>query len=211
MGGGGGLGFLEILLFAGLAFLGYRWWKNRQAASASFGAGGRVEGLAGPVGAGYENVRPLGSWEPPVQEPVRFPALVPESSQAIEKDQASDLFFRVQGAWTRRDLKPVSEILGPEIELALSRDVKELLTQGKINRLENISVRSTDVLQSWREKETDYSTVRFLANLLDYTVEEKSGHVVEGSDTSPVKFAEDWTFARTVQDPQWRIVSIEQI
>jgi predicted lipid-binding transport protein (Tim44 family) len=51
---------------------------------------------------------------------------------------------------------------------------------------------------------------RFLASLLDYTVEEASGQVVEGSRSEPVKFEEYWTFARPVGPNPWRLSAIQQ-
>jgi predicted lipid-binding transport protein (Tim44 family) len=148
---------------------------------------------------------------------VRFPAWLPENGAAsavaptLDKDQASDLFFRVQGAWTRRDLVPVLSILGPELERALNDDLQDLLRKGELNRLENISVRSVETLSSWSEGSTHFATVRFVANLLDYTVDEKTGRVVAGSDTEPVKFQEDWTFSRSPSDANWRVSAIEQV
>ena len=38
--------------------------------------------------------------------------------------------------------------------------------------------------------------MRFTANLLDYTVDEASGKVLEGDSSEPVKFDEKWAFAR---------------
>ena len=205
-GGGGGLGIFELVLFAGLAYLGFRWWKKRQESQSSVSA---------PLATAWGDKGQQGKWDPPIdapaQEAVRFPAFAPEASvQGIDKDIASDLFFRIQGAWTRRDLTAVTDILGPEMQTALNGDLKDLVSQGQINRLENISVRSVEVVRSWSEQGIEYSSVHFLASLLDYTVEEKSSRVIEGSDTNPVKFEEYWTFARSSSYAPWRVVGIEQ-
>ena len=66
----------------------------------------------------------------------------------------------------------------------------------KVNRLENIAVRSVEITEAWQEQGQDYITVLFYANLLDYVVDEISGQVVSGSKTDPVKFEEYWTFTR---------------
>jgi predicted lipid-binding transport protein (Tim44 family) len=93
----------------------------------------------------------------------------------------------------------------------LNRDLEDLKRNQQINRLENISVRRTDVTDSWNENGVDYSTVRFTANLLDYVVDEKTSQVVQGSDSSPVKFEEDWTFAKNPGTPNWQLVAIQQV
>ncbi len=229
-GGSGGFGFFELILIAGLAYLGYRWWKSRQttvAGAAGVAAGGAL-GNPGPTSLDrgptfktetHPHTQDTGR-DPSAHVDagdVRFPAWLPENGAAFtgaptfDKDQASDLFFRVQGAWTRRDLKPVLSILGPDLERALNDDLQDLLRKGEMNRLENISVRSVETLSSWTEGSTHFATVRFVANLLDYTVDEKTGRVVQGSDTEPVKFQEDWTFSRSASDANWRVAAIEQV
>uniref|UniRef100_UPI004057BBEC TIM44-like domain-containing protein n=1 Tax=Candidatus Electronema sp. TaxID=2698783 RepID=UPI004057BBEC len=55
----------------------------------------------------------------------------------------------------------------------------------------------------------DFVTILFTANLLDYTVDEKSGQVLEGSMTEPVKFAEKWTWARPVNTEAWLLEGVE--
>ena len=79
------------------------------------------------------------------------------------------------------------------------------------NRLDNIAVRTTDITEAWQESGRDFITVRFLANLLDYTVEESSGQVVSGSRTEPVKFEEYWTFSRPVGNNPWQLSAINQV
>ena len=52
--------------------------------------------------------------------------------------------------------------------------------------------------------------MRFLASLLDYTVEEGSNQVLEGSSTTPVKFEEYWTLTRPVGPNPWKLSAIQQ-
>ncbi len=192
-GGGGGIGFLEILLFAGLAYFGFRWWKNRQLAAAS---------PAQTTGWQRQGVEP-GTYGTNAS----FRALAPEG---ISSEEASDLFFKVQGAWTRRDLTPVRDLLDDEVEATFEADLAALRAEGRINRLENIAVRSVDVQRSWSEDGTDFSSVRVTASLLDYTVDERTQSLVEGSDNLPVKFEEDWIFAKRGTDA-WRLSGIQQV
>lgn len=198
-GGGRGFGLLELILLAGLAYLAFRWWKNRQTAAQPAWATG------GPFArnAQVESLKPVMA-EPGI-------AMAPAGNLAIDSDVATDLFFKVQGAWTRRDLTSVRGIVGSDIANELEQDLRQLRADGHINRLENISVRSAKVVESWQESDTDFSSVRFTANLLDYTVDEASGKVVDGSDTVPVKFEEVWVFARGRDYSDWTLVGIEQV
>ena len=90
-------------------------------------------------------------------------------------------------------------------------DVEKLKSERKINKLENIAVRSVDLVEAWQESGRDYITVKFYANLLDYTIDETTGKVLSGDKTEPVKFEEYWTFTRPVGNNQWRLSAINQI
>ncbi len=190
-GGGGGIGFLEILLMAGLAFMGFRWWQSR-----------------------HQKTRPQ-NVAPEMQSNVYSgnfaqPKIVSETPM-MDPDEASDIFFKIQGAWTRRDLSSVKPLLGGDMPMVLNNDLDALKREQKINRLENITVRGTQITEQWHEGDADFVTARFTANLLDYTVDEKTLKVVEGSDTMPVKFEEDWIFSKSNRNPSWQLVGIEQV
>ena len=213
--GGGGIGLFEILLLAGIAYFIY-WIIKR---------GRQVQ--AAPAGAYYRE-----STSPYAAEPAYAPAagaVVAETSaedlarglgyirqmdasfdEQRFKDTAMDHFFKVQGAWMGRDLAPVRALLTDEIATEFQKDLDEQKRQGQINRLENIAVRSVDVTEAWQERGQDYLTVRVYANLLDYTLDERTGQVVSGSKTDPVKFEEYWTFTRPVGANPWKLSAINQ-
>jgi len=53
-------------------------------------------------------------------------------------------------------------------------------------------------------------TVKFLASLLDYTVDETNNQVISGSSMDPVKFLEYWTFQRKTGERSWVLGGITQ-
>ena len=122
---------------------------------------------------------------------------------------ASDVFFKVQAAWMARDMGSARGSLTPEMYDRMQAQCAELRAQRRINRLENIAVRSTDVTEAWQEQGQDFVTVAFVASVLDYTTDE-SGQVVDGSRTEPVRFEEYWTFVRPVGPHAWRLSAIQQ-
>jgi predicted lipid-binding transport protein (Tim44 family) len=120
-----------------------------------------------------------------------------------------DYFFKIQGAWMNRDLSSIQSLLTDELYRSFREDIDRLKMDRRINRLENIAVRSVDITEAWQENGMDFITVKFYANLLDYTTDE-SGAVVSGSKTDPVKFEEYWTFTRPVGVNSWRLSAITQ-
>jgi predicted lipid-binding transport protein (Tim44 family) len=92
----------------------------------------------------------------------------------------------------------------------LQKDIDKLLREKRVNRLENIAVRNVEIVEAWQESGQDFLTVLFTANLLDYTTDDSTGEVVEGSKTDPVKFEEFWTFVRPLGNSAWKLSAINQ-
>ncbi len=216
---GGGIGFLEILLFAGIAFAVVAYLRRgSQAGFAgahggrfSMGSGGHGGGCgsshAGPAGTAVEELPESASLQHGLAQ---VDAVVPGFDAVRFSDEAMDIFFRIQGAWANRDLDPVGDLLAPEVRQEFQRDIQALKAEGRINRLENIAVRRSEIREAWVEAGKAFVTVHFLANLLDYTVDERSGQIETGSKELPVKFEEYWTFVRPADGSSWQLTAIQQ-
>lgn len=126
------------------------------------------------------------------------------------KETAEDNFFRIQSAWTRRDLGPVKHLLTPRMYNTFQEEVNRYSANKQYNRLENIAVRSIDIVDAVQDQGEEYVTVKFLASLLDYIVDESTGQAVSGSTQDPVKFLEYWTFTRKVGESDWLLAGITQ-
>ncbi len=216
---GGGIGLLEILLFAGIAFTVVAYLRRRNqggyagahggyfsmgmgghgggcGASSADSGGTAVEELPGPL-----NLRP-GLTE--------IATIVPGFDAGRFPEEAMDLFFQIQGAWANRNLGPVRELLGPEVTQEFQALLDSLKAEGWVNRLENIAVRRAEIQEAWVEAGKAFVTIHFVANLLDYTVEESTGRVVGGSKEIPVKFEEYWTFVRPTGEASWQLTALQQ-
>jgi predicted lipid-binding transport protein (Tim44 family) len=217
---GGGFGLFDLLLLAGIGYLIY--WMVRRS---------RIPQEA-PV-AGYQYGRmPADSYGATVSSGAGSAATVEDRplfgsddlerglghirqmdhgfDEAAFREWSTDTFFRIQGAWMHRDLAKLRPLLTEEMQGAFTKQLEELRAKGQVNRLENIAVRSVEMTEAWQEQGKDYVTVRYLANLLDYTVDQATGSVVGGSNTEPVKFEEYWTWVRPVGPNPWRLAAIHQ-
>jgi predicted lipid-binding transport protein (Tim44 family) len=210
MGGGGGIGLLEILLIAGLGFMLFRMIIGRAATANQPSAGWQPP--ISMAGYGAQGPRPVPSSsdleDSAVAELQRF-------DQAFDpsrfKDERVDGFFQLQAAWGERDLGRVAGLLTPELKTTLDVELVKLRNARRVNHLENVTVRETRLVEAWQEFGKEYVTMLFRANLLDYTIDESSGAVVEGDRHAPVKFEEYWTFMRQVGAPgtSWRLSAVE--
>jgi predicted lipid-binding transport protein (Tim44 family) len=203
--GGSGIGLFEILLIAGLGYFLIRKFRSP----------------AAPTGYGtmqYQNSGGYASDSAPVRE-----AFVPNAidygtiqmmDRSFAPDQflkvAQDLFFKIQGAWNREDTATLQSLCGSELMQTWNQELESLRAQGRKNRMDNIALRESEITEAWTESGTDYITVRLHANLLDFTVDEKSGAVVQGSNSEPVEFEEFWTFSRPVGPNPWKLAAVQQ-
>jgi predicted lipid-binding transport protein (Tim44 family) len=213
MGGGfsgSGIGMIEILLLLGLGYFIFKMVKRRRGGEnlayqtscqqpgsqtetfPSYGSGSRTQEDDISVGIGH------------IRE------MDPHFDEALFKETAMDIFFKVQGAWMNRELTTVKNLLTDEMKGVVQRDIDALLRNKKVNRLENIAVRKVEIVETWQETGQDFLTVLFTANLLDYTADDATGEVVEGSKTDPVRFEEFWTFTRSVGNNPWKLSAINQ-
>jgi predicted lipid-binding transport protein (Tim44 family) len=209
--GGGGIGFMEIALIAVLLYLLYRFIKRRREA-ANAGAYYQTAETAEsayqpPYGSGY-GAASAGTDTAAGLGHIR--QMDPGFDEQKFQDLCMDSFFKIQGAWTVRDMSSVRSLLTKDMYSTIQGDADKLKAEKKFNKLDNIAVRSVDISEAWQEQGQDYITVRFYANLLDYVVDESTNQVVSGSKTDPVKFEEYWTFTRSVGQNAWQLSAITQ-
>lgn len=218
--GGSGMGILPLLLLGGIGYFLYR----------KFAATGRTgNSQQGWYGGGFPG--PMGGGPRPMNTDVMrdVPPPPPGSQMAVEagvaeirqndrdfdpayfKEVASDVFFQVQAGWMRRDLDSYRHLLGDQLASEYAEHFARMRERGVINKLESMAIREVELVDAGCTGSEDFVTVRFAANLLDYMVSDTTGELVEGSMTTPVKFNEDWTWARPVGTDNWRLEGIKAV
>lgn len=217
-GGGSGMGILPLLILGGVAFFLYRKFAKSRHAASSQGANLYARQPVQPsniFGGGAGN-----TFQPP-PPPVIGENLVDDGISQIQQadrdfdptyfvEVATDVFFKVQAGWMRRDLDSYRHLLGDQLAKEYNQHFAEMRASGHINKLESIAVREVEIIQAGSDGREDFVTVRFTANLLDYTVNDKSGELISGSMTNPVKFLEEWTWARLTGTQNWQLEGIKE-
>lgn len=211
--GGSGIGLFEILLIAGIGYFLFRRFIRPRLAQSYAGAGRIADEnthshLFSGLGAGAATQAPLA--EDPLVTGVREIWTVDyEFDPDVFKETAQDLFFKIQAGWTRRDVAVLKPFVGDQLLGEYERHFADLKARGHINRMENIAVRKVELISAGVQEDEVFVTVRFLANLLDYIVDEHSGAVVAGDPASSVKFEEEWTFAAPKGTRNWKLEGID--
>lgn len=211
--GGSGFGMLEIMLVGGLAFFLYRKFKLSQAAAVPGDGSMRYQDTQyqAPAPPSYSN-------QPPVQETLPFNGIDYRSLTMMDRSfspeqflkASQDLFFKIQGAWNKQDIATLRNFCGAELFKSWEEEIAQSRSRGQKNRMDNIALRDSEITEAWTENGADFITVRLHANLLDYTVDAKSGAVLSGSDSEAVEFEEFWTFSRPVGPNAWKLTAVQQ-
>lgn len=217
-GGGSGMGILPLLILGGVGFFLYR-----KFAKARQGAGNATPSQYSRQGVQVPNILSggTGSYSQPPPPPVIGENLVDDGLRQIKDSDrnfdptyftevASDVFFQVQAGWMRRDLESYRHLLGEQLAREYEEQFVEMRSKGHINKLESIAVRGVEIVQAGSDGREDFVTVLFTANLLDYTVDDKNGQLLSGSMTEPVKFKEEWTWARATGTQNWKLEGIKE-
>jgi predicted lipid-binding transport protein (Tim44 family) len=212
-GSSSGFGLMDLILLVGIVYLAYRFFFRKPQGEAA-GTPGTYQSSA-TTGTTlqppyYEEKQPA-EMERDLETGLRqIKSMDPLFGEDKFKDQAMDYFFKIQGAWADRDMNTVKHLLTGEMFGILQEDADKMRQEGQLNKLENIAVREVNITEAWQESGQDYLTVRIYANLLDYTINEKTGEIISGSKTEPTKFEEYWTFTRPVGNNLWQLSAISQ-
>lgn len=209
----GGFGLMDILLVGGLIWLAVAFFRRRQPQPAYAGAPGRAEwapaGTAAPEPV--STAMPVGAVDEDLDRGIAAIRTMDAAFTPLRfAGVARDMFVRVQSAWSARDLGSVRAELTDEMAGSLEADLARLKALRRVNRLDKVTVESAEPTEAWQEYGKDFVTVRFRATALDYTMDETTGAVVEGSNSVPTGFEEYWTFARPVGPNPWRLSAIQQ-
>jgi len=215
---GGGIGLMDIILIGALLYFLMKYLKRRREQAAAAASSGQFSARQSAESSDYalparQSLPDVGGQaaEQDLEKGLQQIRSFDQSfNEADFKEAAQDIFFRIQAAWMNRSLEGTEQSITDEMAKYMAGEFASMKQKGQINRLENIAVRKVEIAEAWQESGKDYISVLFTANLLDYTVDEKSGEVVVGDRRNPVKFEEFWTFSRSIGERSWALSAIQQ-
>lgn len=210
--GGTGMGILPLLLLAGGAYYFFR--KMKRPTQNSYSPQNQTFGQQGSDmsggGVGASGMSSMTESMDPVEEGL---SQIRQTDRSFDPDYfveiSSDVFFKVQAGWMRRDLDSYRHLLGDQLAREYEGHFAEMRQKGQVNKLESIAIRGVKIVEAGSDGVEDFVTVQFTANLLDYTVDDKTDELLEGSMTEPVKFDEKWTWARPTGTEEWKLEGIQ--
>jgi predicted lipid-binding transport protein (Tim44 family) len=115
--------------------------------------------------------------------------------------------------WTHRvrmsrDVDSLRDRVTPEMYGELQAQCDRLRSLRHAAHVEEIEIRA-QVTEAWHENGRDYVTAYIDGSMLDYTAEEVTGVLVEGSMTVPEAVEAFWTFTRPAGLNPWMLSAIQ--
>jgi len=197
MGGGGGFGFIGLILQMVLLFFVGRWllrmFFNRQPAMAGMPRMGQPA-ASGPVPMGG------GGSGGSVTQPV---SVSPADFNAFES-----LLQQVQAAWSKQDLGAMQQLMTPEMVGYFNEQLTTQSTRGLRNTVTDVKLEQGDLSEAWSEGGREYATLAMRFSMLDVT-RDSGGRVVDGDLAVRTMATELWTFVRA-SGSRWILSAIQQ-
>lgn len=205
---GSGFGFLlQLLLIGGLIYLVVRFIRSRATFPAS---GPSLRTAYGPTptpqGTSYTGSAGLGQApRGPARAPYDAVGIKPEDYQEFER-----LLSEIQLAYGREDVGALRQRATPEMSAYFEQDIGEAEQKGLSNQIADVKLLQGDLAEAWREGPVEYATVAMRYQLVDQTIDKRTGRVVEGGPT-PQQVVELWTFRREPGNGmRWVLSAIQQ-
>jgi predicted lipid-binding transport protein (Tim44 family) len=134
-----------------------------------------------------------------------FSALKQEDPDFSEQDfygRVNEMFLAIQKAWEARNMEPARRFLAEQQFQVLQDGVGEYVRNGQINKLDSIHIDKITPVSISQEGQSDYVKVMITASVIDYTVDERTGALVNpgvlGDGKTVKTFDEYWTLVRRV-------------
>jgi len=204
---GFGIGLLDVLLLAGGAMLLMSVLRRRRpGAQPAYALA--LGGVYDPPAGGARAEAPPAS--PDLDRGVgHLRTLDPRFDPSAFEETARAAFLAVQRAVAARDVAALRERVTPEMLVVLQGQIDEARASRRTAHIEQVRFDRARVTEAWQETGRDFVTVYLAGSLLDYTVDDATGQVMDGSRTAPQDFEEFWTFTRPVGPNDWRLTAIQ--
>ncbi|MBF0342021.1 MAG: Tim44 domain-containing protein [Magnetococcales bacterium] len=229
-GAGSGMGFLEIILLAGLGWFLYKRFFSKPSVPQTISMPAPATAQAGPTTGrvslekhpDLSSAQYQGSELPrtfamgaPVDEVsqglARIASMDPRFNEAYFINGAQGAFKSIQSAWSDWSVERLRPLLTDRMWQLIEQQAKERQAAGRRDIIEKIQFQTAEVSEAWQEAGEDWITVHFKVDLVEYETD-VAGHVLNGNPNQSSTVEEYWTFCRPVgsSNPNWFLSAIQQ-
>ena len=163
-----------------------------------------IKGKSGGGGSGGATLADISAAIPEVEQGDLFAeikAADPNFNEQMFFGRVNEMFVAIQYAWMARNLEPVRRFLADQQFTVLNNSVQtDYVQKGQINKLDNVHITQMSPVEVVKMGEYDSVKMLIEAACIDYTVDERTGEIVNpgelGDGKTATTFQEYWTFMR---------------
>lgn len=120
----------------------------------------------------------------------------PDFDEAALCGQISNLYVRMQNAWTAKDFSVMRPFFTDGLYQQFDRELQQIAAAGKTNHIDDIGVLDVSLL-GWKEKdEKQWLTARVKTRITIYSTDDQTGKIVSGSKKEVKLMEYEWTLVR---------------
>lgn len=181
--GGGGIGVVDIAIIVVVIAIIALNYKN----------------IAGAAGKKKVNLqRPNVNTANMVNDLAALKQKDPAFNESRFLEDVSNLYVRIQNAWTDKNLDSVRNKLSSELTAKTERQIDTYKKNGVTNHIDKISVLGTNIIGCTNDNLNDIITVQITARITDYVTNDKTGELVKGDPNKELFMTYHWTMIRSL-------------
>jgi len=132
----------------------------------------------------------------------------PITLNAADFRSFEELLQCVQTAWSAHDLAALRSMTTPEMAERYARQLNDKDLRGLRNQVSDVRLLQGDVSEAWSDGRRDYAIVSMKFSMTDATFD-RSGRLVDGSQTERLTVTEFWSFMRTPRT-KWVVAAVDE-
>ncbi len=121
----------------------------------------------------------------------------------------SDVFMRMQHAWSERDMDLVKDIVTERLYLDFKKQLDWMKVKREQNLLEDIELKKVEIIgdEDYLDNELDRFTVYIKGKMIDYKISDKTMKIIENKSKKKKAFLDLYYFTR--HENKWLLDKID--
>jgi len=120
----------------------------------------------------------------------------PNFNEQALLEKVGNQYIQMQNAWQNKDWEPMRAIMTDALYNQMARQLQTLIDAKQTNFVERIAVLESRTVRYAVEGDNDVLVVRLSTRITDYTQDDRTGAIVNGSMTRELFMVYDWKLIR---------------
>lgn len=127
----------------------------------------------------------------------QYTSLDPNFNEAALREKLSNLYVQMQNGWTAKNIEALRPYFTDSLFTQMERQLAQKIQLHQTNYVERISVLGVTLMGYQQRGGEDHIIARLQTRIVDYTLDDKTGALVSGSQTKEKFMTYEWDICRT--------------